>query len=123
LTIKPARLIWCLSTKADKKVWLIELKIGSSDTLLRCMLEIATYYQLLDKDLFIESYKDILGNLRADCIRKAVLVYREKFQHKEIKDMMGGERSNLKKLADVLKIDFFLIKEQPSVFTVQRVPL
>ncbi|NPV30452.1 MAG: hypothetical protein HPY58_12555 [Firmicutes bacterium] len=101
--------------------WLVELKKGSSDTLLRCMLEIATYYQLLDKDLFIESYRDGFGNLGADCICKAVLVYKEQSQHKEIKEIIAGKRPNLKRLADALKIIFFLIEEEGPAFTVERV--
>ncbi|MGB9904914.1 MAG: hypothetical protein ACPLQO_09660, partial [Desulfotomaculales bacterium] len=57
-------------------VWLVELKRkDNKDTLLRCMLEVATYYQLLDKEGFIESHKDMLGNLSPDRIRKAVLVF------------------------------------------------
>lgn len=93
--------------QSSKTVWLIELKKGSRDTLLRCILEIAAYYQLLDKNLFIKSYKDILGNLGADCIRKAVLVYKKQLQHKEIKEIIAGERPKLKELADALKIAFF----------------
>lgn len=103
-------------------VWLVELKRkDNKDTLLRCMLEIATYYQLLDKDLFIESYRDTFGNLGADCIRKAVLVYKEQSQHKEIKEIIVGKRPNLKRLADALKITFFLIEEEGPAFTVERV--
>lgn len=96
--IRPARLIWCLSTKAENSV-AGRIKKGSYDTLLRCMLKIATYYQLLDKVLFIKSYKDILGDLEEKCIRKSVLLYKDQSQHKEIKEMIAGERPNLKEPA------------------------
>ncbi|MGB9813229.1 MAG: hypothetical protein ACPLRZ_05335 [Thermovenabulum sp.] len=105
-------------------VWLVELKRkDNKDTLLRCMLEVATYYQLLDKEGFIESHKDMLGNLSTDCIRKAVLIFKEQSQHEEIKEMKDGKRPMLKQLVDSLDITFFLMEESGSTFTVEEVLL
>jgi hypothetical protein len=50
-----------------------------------------------------------------------VLVYKEQSQHKEIKEIIAGKRPNLKRLADALKITFFLIEEEGPAFTVERV--
>jgi len=105
-------------------VWLVELKRkDNNDTLLRCMLEIATYYQLLNKERFIESHKNILDGLGPDCIRKAVLVFKEQSQHEEIKEMKDGKRPMLKQLVDSLDITFFLMEESGSTFTVEEVLL
>ncbi len=105
-------------------VWLVEFKrAGNKDTLLRCLLEVATYYQLLDKEGFIESHKDMLGNLSPDCIRKAVLIFKEQSQHEEIKEMKDGKRPMLKQLAESLEITFFLLEESGSTFTAEKVIL
>lgn len=105
-------------------VWLVEFKrAGNKDTLLRCLLEVATYYQLLDKEGFIESHKDMLGNLSPDCIRKAVFVFKEQSQHEEIKEMKDGKRPMLKQLAESLEITFFLLEESGSTFTAEKVIL
>lgn len=105
-------------------VWLVEFKrAGNKDTLLRCLLEVATYYQLLDKEGFIESHKDMLGNLSPDCIRKAVLIFKEQSQHEEIEEMKDGKRPMLKQLAESLEITFFLLEESGSTFTAEKVIL
>jgi len=105
-------------------IWLIELKRRDNrETLLRCALEVATYYQLLDKRTFIESYRDLPAGLETDCIQKAVLVFKCGSQHVEIKEMQEKKRPNLKKLIDSLNITIFLLKESDSEFAVEKVQL
>jgi hypothetical protein len=110
--------------REENTIWLVELKWqDSKETLLRCVLEVATYYQLLDKDTFIQSYTDILDGLRTDCIHKAVLVFKDGSQHEEIKEMKDEERSKLKELVNSLDINFFLLEESGLKFTVEKVQL
>lgn len=52
--------------------------------------------------------KDILDGFEPDCIRKAVLVFKEQSQHEEIKEMKDGKRPMLKQLVDSLDVTFFL---------------
>lgn len=112
-----------LNVKAST-AWLVELKWqNSKETLLRCALEIATYYQLLDKDIFIKSYKNNLNGLETGCIYKAVLVDEGGLQHEEIKEMKNGKRPRLKELVNSLDITLFLLKESGPEFTVEKVQL
>ncbi|MDD2497693.1 MAG: hypothetical protein PHY90_06130 [Desulfitobacteriaceae bacterium] len=103
------------------KVWLLELKKkDNKETLLRCMMEISTYYQLLDKQKFIASYS-ILNGLQPDSIGKAVLVFKDSTQHQEIIEMSEGKRPMLKSLSASLDISFFLLEDLH--FTVEEIKL
>ncbi|HEY5561920.1 MAG TPA: hypothetical protein VIK72_09245, partial [Clostridiaceae bacterium] len=65
-------------------IFLIELKIKeSTETLLRCILEISTYYQVLGKAKFIESYPKEFSNLAEKNIKKVVLIAKESSQYDE----------------------------------------
>lgn len=89
-------------------VWLLEFKhLKNKETLLRCILEIATYYQQLHMDNFLASYSIFKG--LTPQIRKAVLVFKDGEQHKEIEDMKTNKRPQLKELAELLETSFFLI--------------
>ena len=63
-----------------KTVYLIELKIkASSETLLRCAVEIETYYHQLDHAKFLRDHK-LCGNE----IKKAVLIFEGSRQHESL---------------------------------------
>jgi hypothetical protein len=98
--------------KSEPACYLIELKYknNKTDTLLLSVLEIATYYQLLDKINFIKSYKSDLPNLKLENIRKAVLVFEKSSQHLEIEELQKGNRPCLRELVKELAVDLFLIK-------------
>lgn len=101
-----------LISKNDENIYLIELKTkDNKETLLRCILEISTYYQILSRGKFIDSYKDIFGNLTEENIKKAVLIAKDSLQHDELKSINNGERNNLKKLIDALEVKVFVIDE------------
>lgn len=93
-------------SKNEKNIFLIELKIKESkETLLRCILEIATYYQLLDKNKFLSDYKENKD------IKKAVLIVKGSPQEEELKSIYNGERNNLKQLISDLDVQVFVIDE------------
>lgn len=107
----------------DNKVWLLELKKkDNKETLLRCMMEIATYYQVIDKEKFIDSYS-ILSGLQPDSICKAVLVFKDSTQQQEIKEMQEGYRPMLKSLSAALDISFFLLEGKNPHFTVEEIKI
>ena len=63
-----------------KTVYLIELKIkASSETLLRCAVEIETYYHQLDHAKFLQDHQ-LCGNE----IKKAVLIFEGSRQHESL---------------------------------------
>ena len=91
--------------------YLIELKHlkNNKDTLLRCILEITTYYQLLNKQNFINSYKRYFNNpLKLENIKKSILVFEGSSQHDEIIDLQEGHRPYLRMLLKKLDINIFL---------------
>lgn len=101
-----------LISKNDENIFLIELKTKDNDeTLLRCILEIATYYQILSKKKFIDSYKDKFRNLTEKNIKKTILIAKDSSQHNELKSINNGERKNLKSLVDDLEVQIFVIDE------------
>lgn len=62
-----------LISLVDDCMVLIEFKINENrETLLRCVLEIATYYQVLSKSKFLNSYSNEFGSPKR--IKKAVLI-------------------------------------------------
>jgi hypothetical protein len=104
--------------KNENIVWLLELKAcENKETLLRCILEIATYYQLLHKENFIASYS-LLTGVTPERIRKGVLVTKDSYQHQELKDLKN--RPNVAQLARLLEISFFLLKKSSNGYTVKE---
>jgi len=98
---------------------LLELKYGyNPETLLRCILEIATYYRLLNKDNFKKSYPEYDFSV----VKKGILVFRDSLQHAEVKDIKSGNRPFLKKLLGLLKVEIFLI-DCPMVCKVENLRL
>jgi len=95
-----------LISKDEKNIYLIELKIKESkETLLRCILEITTYFQLLDKNKFLSDYKEDKD------IKKAVLIVKDSPQEEELKSINNGERNYLKQLMSDLDVQVFVINE------------
>jgi hypothetical protein len=63
-----------LVSYTDNHVWLIELKkCDSKETLLRALLEIQSYYQVLDIKKFLRDYPILAGKTETD-IRKAIVI-------------------------------------------------
>lgn len=92
--------------ESEKIAYLLELKyIDNVDTLLRCALEITTYYQLLNKKNLKESYPE----LKNSDIKKGILVFKGLSQHNEVEEIKSGLRPRLKELLDELKVEIFLI--------------
>jgi len=96
-------------SKDDGVIYLLELKgKNSKETLLRCILEISTYYRLLDKENFIKSY----SIPRTTSIKKSILICHDSQQHDEIKKIQSGQRLKMKDLFDVLEVRIFLINHK-----------
>lgn len=102
-----------LSVNEDtKKIHIIELKkVGSVETMLRCILEGLTYYQNLDKSKLKEDYawkyrKDIKEGLREDIsdydFIVSPLVFKDSQPYIEMMEMANGYRDNLQSLMDSL---------------------
>ena len=88
-----------------KTVYLLELKKeDNEETMLRCVLEIFTYFKTLDKDKFLEDF-----NLPKDTkIKASPLVF---FNGSQYKEMSGSDNKFLKQLMDKLDIEpFYIIK-------------
>lgn len=94
--------------ETEKNVYLLEMKYkNNNETLLRGVLEIATYYQLLNKDKFINDYSDYeLKNSIVNGIKKGILIFKDTNQYKEINSGLG---SNFKELINELNVEIFLI--------------
>lgn len=99
----------------DDEIWLLELKVeDNKETVLRCVLEIATYYQVLSKSVFIDSYPEYPGHT-VDHIKKGILVMKESSQDIELNEMNNGERVYLKQLMNVLNVEAFIIDTSHNV--------
>ena len=98
--------------KDNKIVYLLELKReDSKETMLRCVLEIFTYFKTLDKDKFLEDF-----NLPKDTkIKASPLVFFNSFQHKE---MVEGDNKFLKQLMDKLDIEPFYITKNSNYYAI-----
>lgn len=94
-----------------QKIWLIEMKNKENhETLLRCILEIATYYQILNKPSFVKDYELLeMDHAAVDSIHKAVLVFEDSSQSSDLEEMKKGNRPQLEKLSKLLDIEFFLL--------------
>lgn len=91
--------------KDNKIVYLLELKReDSKETMLRCVLEIFTYFKTLDKDKFLEDF-----NLPKDTkIKASPLVF---FNGSQYKEMAGSDNKYLKELIKKLEIKLFYISK------------
>jgi len=92
-----------LLSKIDNTLIILELKKEESiETLLRCVLEAITYWNIIDKEKLLSDY-----NLAPETvIRKAVFVFADKAQHNEFK-IIG---TYVRKLMTQLGVEIYLIK-------------
>ncbi len=109
-----------LISKTQDYIWLHELKIGKNkETLLRCVLEIATYYQLLSKSTFINSYSEFKG-YTVDKIKKGILIQKGSSQAEELEEMKSGKREHLYDLMKILDVEAFIIEEADQHLTIHK---
>ena len=89
--------------KRNGFVYLVELKNDTSEeTLLRCVLEISTYYNLINKARFSKIY-----GCSKDAIKKAVMIFEGTQPYLELVELKAGKRPHLKQLVD--DITFFVV--------------
>ncbi|MBA2937037.1 hypothetical protein HZF08_01815 [Paenibacillus sp. CGMCC 1.16610] len=79
----------------------------NKESLLRCILEIATYYQVISKSKFITSYSKEIGQLTEKDIKKAILIMKGSTQHSEMKDIQMKEREYLNEILKELEVHVF----------------
>lgn len=106
-----------LISKTNGQIWLLELKVeDNKETVLRCVLEIATYYQLLSKVKFLESYPEFATHSISD-IKIGILVAKGSSQETELDEIKSGGsiRNNLMKIMEILKVEAFTIDKDNVV--------
>lgn len=93
-------------SETNNKVYIIELKRqnGSDDTLLRCILEIFTYWKQVNAT---QLQKDYLGHSSGDVV-PAVLICENSKQHKEYKKI----DEKLEKLIEKLGVEIFILPDK-----------
>jgi len=101
--------------RKDNAVYLIEYKSHNnySDTLLRAVLEIATYYQQLSLENILKSYSNELNGATENDIRKAVLLDEGCRAYKEAKEL-SSKRPKLSELIKKLKVAIFLMPKNSA---------
>ena len=94
-----------LVAKNDNIVTLLELKVeNSKETLLRCVLEVFTYWKILDHEKFLQDFK-----LSQDTIiKKAVLVFENSTACSQYKDKKNSV--NTLALMEKLDVELFVLK-------------
>ena len=97
-----------------KTITLLELKKpGSTETLLRCVLEIFTYYKQLYKENFVDDYSKELNITEHDKsevlnnIKKAVLIFTDSRAYRDYQN----ENSFVRKLMKELEVDIYVAKK------------
>lgn len=102
--------------KNNSTLYLIELKYGeNAETLLRTILEIYTYYKIVDEGKLKSDFKSLLleaSDFEKIKVKPAVMLVKDpKKKHCksfiELEEIKKGERINLKKLAAKMDITFF----------------
>ena len=90
--------------RKDGYTYVVEMKNDlSKETLLRCILEISTYYKLINKVRFSEIYKCSI-----DEIKRAIMIFENTLPHKELLELKEGKRPELNHLIE--DIEFFIVK-------------
>lgn len=90
-----------LSFKDDTLIILELKKENSQETLLRCTLEVATYWHKVDKDKLLKDFDEF----NAKRVQPAILVYKDGAQHNEYKDAS----TNIRKLMNQLQVGMYVI--------------
>ena len=89
----------------EKEVYLLELKKDSStETLLRCILEIYTYWCQLDHEKFIKDFAET-GKLETNqglTIIPAILIFKGSLPYNEYEELNKGNKGNRSKLAKLI---------------------
>ena len=90
-------------------IFIIELKKeNSTETILRAILEICTYYYQIDRDQLIKEYADpVFSDTK---VKKVVLVFKGSLQHEQF-----NKSESIQKLAKKLNIDICLIDNDQIV--------
>ena len=96
----------------NKMLYLLELKEPcSNESLLRAVVEIYTYYKIINHQKLIDSYKN---ELSADTqIKKAVLIFENSRAHKDY------EGIEIKKLMKNLDVELFVIEDK-STYNIKK---
>lgn len=105
--------------KKNKNLFLIELKYeNNKETLLRAVLEIYTYYKIVDEKKLKKDFleREFLGCVDPDeiTILPAVLLDPKCNAYKELKEMEDRKRPKLKELSREFGIRFFTIEKSDS---------
>lgn len=101
-----------LIVEGESEIWLIELKYRNKDTLLRCVLEIATYAQQLDEKKFLKDFE-----LRpSTTCRRAVLFDRSSLAYRELEEL--SQRPKLQRLLKELDVVPFFF-DMPVITSVK----
>ena len=96
-----------ISLKDDELV-ILELKNeDSKETLLRCVLEAATYSRKINKDKLLTDFVEFNVN----SVKTAILVFEERAQHNEYKN----KNTNTRKLMEKLQIDMYVIRDYDGI--------
>jgi hypothetical protein len=110
-----------------KTLFLIELKYsGNKETLLRAVLEIYTYYKIVDKDKLKSDFMSypkfaenkVFGNAEENdiVVVPAVLLVPDCNAYKELIDMQNKNRPMLEKLVASLGVNIFTLDFKVNVF-------
>lgn len=91
-------------------LYLVEIKKDkATDTLIRCILEIATYEQLLNKELILkelsENYKI---NVKQNKVKKMIVIFEDSIAYKQLQSL--DQNLNLKKLIEKFEIEIVILK-------------
>ena len=99
-------------SQTDDEIWLLELKnFDSKDTLLKCVLEISTYYQLLNKNNFLKKSYQEFSKFKPCQIKKGVVIFENSLQYKEFREMKHCDRPNLMSLIKALNVEIFVVEK------------
>jgi len=81
----------------DDKLIILELKVeDSKETLLRCVLETYTYWKTVDQLKLLRDFSSLAPEVKN--VEKAVLVFKNSFQHEEYKNTNSKTRELMTKL-------------------------
>ena len=101
-----------LVSETDDCIYLIEFKRPkSSESLLRCALEIYTYYKQLPEKKFIENFINTKKLKKAAPLKLAVLVFADSTAYKQYMDKEKNPKTHtlMKRLAATVDIDFYVL--------------
>ena len=94
---------------------LLELKVkGSTETLLRCVLEIFTYWKQLDHQKFLYDF----GLSQENIVKKAVLVFADSVAYRQYENK--EKYPNTHALMEKLGVELFLLSETNGSYTVSK---